>query len=190
MIKATSNIKDVVGELAAKLATLQKGGQGYDSTLREVATTMRAEMSRRIHSEGKNSNGSDIGSYSIKPMYVSLRAVPKPKGVGRGKNGQTKFANGKPHASKYYAGGYSDYKTDVGRNKLGKVNLSLTGQLSNQFSVIATTNGYGLGWANTEMYDRSQALTKKYGQVWNLTESEAKMSNEIAQEQINKIINS
>lgn len=190
MMKANTNLNDVLLSYAAKFASLTKGGQGYDSTLREVATAMRAEVSRRIHSAGKNSNDAPIGNYSTKPMYVSLSAVPKPKGVGRGKSGQTKFKDGSPHRSKYYASGYLDYKTDVGRNKLGTVNLSLTGQLSNQFSVIATSNGYGLGWSNDEMYNRSQALQKKYGQVWFLTEAETNLSNEIAQTQINKILNS
>lgn len=199
MIKATSNIKDVVGSLAAKLATLQKGGAGYDSTLREVATTMRAEMSRRIHSDGKNSNDADIGRYSTKPIYVSV-ATNVGRSFGRpiGKTGKSKYASGKKkgqdHKSRYFAGGYSEFKTAIGRNRLGKVNLSLSGQIANQFSVIATSNGYGLGWSNTEMQDRAAALEKKYGQdsfkVWALTESEQKLSNEIAQEQINKIIKS
>ena len=194
MIKANSNIKDLLAEYTAKLNSLSKGGQGYDSTLREVATTMRAEVSRRIHSDGKNSNDAVIGNYSTKSMYVSLSAIPRPKGVGRGKGGKTKFENGKPHKSKYYAGGYFGYKTDVGRNRLGTVNLSLTGQVSNQFSVIATSDSYGLGWSNTEMQNRAAALEKKYGQdsfkVWALTEAELNLSNEIAQNQINKILNS
>lgn len=194
MIRAESNIREVVANYTARLNSLNKGGQGYDSTMREVATTMRGEISRRIHSEGENANGGDIGRYSTNPIYVSV-AANAGRSFGRpiGKTRKSKFETGKKkgqdHRSRYFAGGYNEYKTAIGRNRLGKVNLSLSGQMANQFSIIATSDGYGLGWSNTEMFERARHLEKKYGQVWALTPDEKIMSTAIVQNQINKIIN-
>lgn len=178
MIRQTSNINQVIGNYLAKIQSFQKGGEGYDSALREVATTMRAEMSVRIHSEGKNANDSDIGQYSTKPIYVSAKSNPG-RSFGRpvGKTGKSKFqSTGLDHTSRYFEGGYNEFKTAIGRNQLGKVNLSLSGQLSNQFSVIPTSEGYGVGWADTEKRERADHLENKYGKVWGLTPEEKKLS--------------
>ena len=71
---------------------------------KEVATGVRASNLRRIHNDGKAANGSNIGSYSTKPMYVSLKASPR-KFTPKGKTGKTKFANGKSHKSGYFRDG-------------------------------------------------------------------------------------
>lgn len=197
MIKASSNVKDVTLKYINALEQLKKGSEGYDSTLREVATTMRGELTRRIHSEGKNSANATIGEYSTKPIYVSVNNnVGRSFGRPIGKTGRSKFESGKKkgqdHKSRYFAGGYKEYKTAIGRNRLGTVNLSLSGQLANQFSVIATSNGYGLGWNNTEMFERAGHLEKKYGQgskVWALTEDEKTLTAEIVNNRIKKLLN-
>lgn len=194
MITAKSNIKEVISGIIGKLDSLQPGGVGYGSTMREVATTMRAEMGRRIHSEGKNAQGSDIGNYSTKPMYVSVSANPG-RSFGRpiGKTGKSKFAGGKKkgqdHKSRYFSGGYNQYKTAIGRNRLGKVNLSLSGQQASQFSIAETPKGYGLGWANAEMQKRAGYQEKKYGKIWGLTQQEKELANKIAQKKIQEIFN-
>lgn len=191
MIKQNSNINEVVGRLISKLQSVEKGGELSDSILREVATTMRAEMTIRIHSEGKNANDSDIGQYSTTPMYVSISSNPG-RSFGRpiGKTGKSKFAStGLDHTSRYFSDGYSGFKTAIGRNQLGKVNLSLSGQLSNQFHVIAKSEGYGLGWSNDEMIQRAGYLQEKYGKVWSLTETEKTLTKEIAQRHLNSAFN-
>lgn len=190
MIKAQSNINQVVSNLLGKLQSFQKGGQGFDSALREVATTMRAEMTNRIHSEGKKADNSDIGQYSTTPLYVSTTANPG-RSFGRpiGKTGKSKFETGKKagqdHASRYFEGGYNQFKTAIGRNQLGKVNLSLSGQLSNQFQIIALADGYGIGWVDTEKRERADHLEKKYGKVWGLTEEEKQLSKKIIETHLN-----
>lgn len=199
MIRIKSNTKDLMREYTAKLESMKKGGQGYVTTMREIATTMRAEIGRRVHSEGKNSNDSDIGQYSKKPIYVNTDAnVGRSFGRPIGKTGKSKFESGKKkgqdHKSRYFAGGYNEFKTAIGRNRLGKVNFSLSGQMSNQFSVVEVGDTFGVGWANTEMTDRALALDKKFSRdsfkVYALTEKEKELSNAIAEQQIFKLLNS
>lgn len=146
MIKQNSNINEVIGRIISKVTSLEKGGQSNDSMLREIATTMRGEMSRRIHSEGRKSDGSDIGQYSK---------------------------------------AYGERKTRLGKNQLGKVNLSFTGQMSNQFQVIATTEGYGIGWSDEEKIRRAGYLEERYGKVWGLSEEEKTLSVSIAEKYFN-----
>lgn len=194
MIKMQSNVSQILNGYLEKLQSLTKGGVGYDSALREVATTMRAEMSRRIHSEGKNSQGADIGHYSTEPIYVSTKNNPG-RSFGRpiGKTGKSKFKGGEKagadHTSRYFAGGYNEYKTAIGRNTLGKVNLSLSGQLAAQFAVVETNDGYGIGWVDTEKRERAGHLQQKYGAVWSLTQQEKELSKKIAEQKIKEILN-
>lgn len=191
MIKATSNVNELIAGMLTKLNGYQKGGEGYSTVLREVATTMRGEMGRRIHSEGKNANDSKIGDYSTKPIYVSISDNPG-RSFGRpiGKTGRSVFkSTGKDHKSRYFEGGYSQFKTAIGRNQLGSVNLSLSGQMANQFSVVATADGYGLGWADTEKLERAKHLENKYGKVWGLTEGEKELANEIIADHFKQIFN-
>lgn len=149
MIQMKSNMGEVLGELTAKLQSFTPGGVGYGSTLREIATTMRAEIGRRVHSDGKNAEGGQIGNYSAE---------------------------------------YAAYRKKKGR-PIDKVNLSLTGQLSNQFVVVETSNSYGLGWADTEKQQRAVYLEERYGKVWALTSAEAELSQKIADQKIQEIFN-
>ena len=54
-------------KITAKLQSLEQS----DALLREVATTMLAETRERIHEEGKNANGGNIGTY--KKSYLEWR---------------------------------------------------------------------------------------------------------------------
>lgn len=186
MIRVNTNIDQVIGKLSTDVLSLRPGGELYDKVIRTVAVSMNAVVRTRIHEKGKAADGSDIGTYSTKPMYVSVDANPgKSFGKPTGKHGQAVFKTGKragkPHRSKYFAGGYNEFKTAIGRNQIGKVNLSLSGQLNSQLSVIGTANGYGLGWPDDEKYNRAMALERKYGKtIWGLTDEEAAQVPEIA----------
>lgn len=153
--------------------------QAIDTAVRTAATTALAEIKTRVFERGEATDG-DIGVYSRKPMYVSLSESPR-KFVPRGKNSDSpKLKNGKPRRSGYFQGGYDEFKTTVGRN-IGKVNLSLSGQLNNQMTIIATSKGYGLGWNNTEMAKRAQYFPIKYKkQIWLPTKDELELIKSVA----------
>jgi len=88
----------------------------------------------RIFNKGLDSKGSPVGTYSTEPIYISLRATPK-KFPPRGKNGQTKFKDGKQHRSGYFAGGYYQFKQAIGRAGAGrKINLELFGHFRKGFA--------------------------------------------------------
>ena len=177
-----TNANQVIRNLTQRLTN----PQSIDNTIKRIATTMLAELGTRVFEEGKASDEGDIGLYSKKPIYVSVASNPA-RSFGRpiGKTGKSKFESGKKagqdHKSRYFPQGYDQYKTTVGRNQLGKVNLSLSGQFSRQMTIIPTAKGYGIGWVNNEMFKRSGFFTKKYNKaIWKLTSDEGKLAQAIA----------
>lgn len=152
--------------------------QAIDTAVRIAATTALAEIKTRVFERGEASDDADIGVYSRKPLYVSLSESPR-KFVPRGKNSDSpKLKNGKQRKSGYFKGGYDEFKTVVGRN-IGKVNLSLSGQLNNQMTIIATSKGYGIGWNNTET--RAKYFPKKYKkEIWLPTKTELELIKAVA----------
>ena len=189
MIGMRTNIHSVLAPYILKLGTNEMA----DRVTKIVASTMLGDIRARIHQEGKASDGSDIGQYSTKPMYVSVKANPgRSMGTPFGKPNKfgkrfAKFASGKkagqPHTSKYFEQGYLAYKNAIGRNVLGKVNLSLSGQLDNQFTLIQTPVGWGLGWFDTEKIRRANALQdRKYRKrIWGLSKEETERAKAIAE---------
>jgi len=183
----SSNITDVMGSLSAKLTALAEND--YKNIIRTVATSMNGVISERIHEQGLDANGAKIGNYDTKPIYVNPNNATR-KFPTEGKKGKTKFiSTGLPHKTKYFDGGYNEFKTQVGKN-IGSVNLNLTGQMNNQFTVIATKDGYGLGWADEKIFDRARFFeTKKYNKtIWGVTESEGEIINEIVNNAVNDAI--
>lgn len=182
-MKLKSNLNSVIGKLEALLTNPET----FDSIVRTVAIGSLASMQTRIYEDGEKSDSTKIGKYSTTPIYVSVVANPG-KSFGRpiGKTGQSKFADGRDHKSRYFKDGYDGFKSAIGRNP-GFVNLSLSGQLNSQMSIITTSTGYGIGWIDTEKVDRALALQDKYGKLWSLTQNENEQAKKIA---INELIKS
>lgn len=180
-----------LGNIREVVKSLSLGGQLYDNVVRTTATSMLGVIKNRIHEEGKAADGSDIGRYdTTNPLYVNPKNSPKSFPV-EGKTGKTKFETGikkgQAHKTRYF-NSYSDFRQTIGR-RTDKVDLSLSGQLNSQFVVIATENGYGLGWNNQEMPDRARGLESKYAKkIWGLTEGEKELAVKIAQKEINDAI--
>lgn len=181
MISITTNLPQILAPIIANLNSAELA----DKVTRIVAVEMLGEMRARIHQQGMAADGGDIGKYSTAPLYVSVKQnVGKSFGAPLGKpnaNGKrfSKFASGKKagqsHKSRYFERGYEGYKNAIGRNVIGKVNLSLSGQLDAQFTLIQTPSGWGLGWLDAEKIKRAKALQdKKYRKkIWALTDEEA-----------------
>jgi len=156
-----------------KLNLLHPDNDTGSRIIREVALNYMAEMRDRIQNRGKASDGSDIGKYSTKPTYISIDQMDgrklKPEGKEfKGKRRST-FASGKkkgkPHSSRYFEDGYEQYKTEAGRNTLGKVNLTFTGQFFNQMQLLPVPQGWGVGWSGAELLARAKKFesSKMYG---------------------------
>lgn len=186
-MKLRTNIHQVIDPIVQKL----QSPVPYDKVLRIVATSMLGEIKVRIHQKGIASDGSDIGKYSTKPAYFPP-VSGLPKFDAQGKTGKKVFASGEKkgqaHKTRYFETGYSGLRGATGR-QVSKVDLSLTGQLDKQFTIIPTEKGYGLGWPDAEKLIRAKGLEKHYGkEIWNLTADEREKAILIANEEINNAI--
>ena len=110
--------------------------QANDVPLRLASYGSVAEVSERIFTNGGDAEGGQIGQYNNdKPIYINPKKAfgGSKLGTPRGKNGDTTFKNGKPHAT-VYLDSYKDYKSILGKPSSGAfVNLELSGDLKSDF---------------------------------------------------------
>lgn len=188
-IKITG-LQQLSDSLKKKLITIAD----KDKVLRTVATTMCGNLVVRIHENGENALEGNIGRYSTKPIYVSPKSSPRSFGANTGKGGKSTFKNGNKHKSRYFAGGYKDFRNKIGR-RIDVVNLSLSGQMQNDFSVgiknpIKTSAGWGLGFKNPLNAEKAEGLEKKYAPIWRLSGNEHRQAQHVADFETNKILKS
>lgn len=99
----------------------------------EVTNEIIARQENRIFNKGVGGNGTQLAKYSTKPIYVSLKQMPR-KVSPKGKFGTAKFKNGKLHTSAYFDQGYAEFKKAMGKGGGGHVNLWLTGKFRKGFA--------------------------------------------------------
>jgi hypothetical protein len=103
-----------------------------------------AEYKQRIFTQGLDTFGNQIGSYSTNPFYINPNS-PTLIGVAssgikpEGKTGKTVFKSGKPHKSKYLSEGYSELRQLTGRQN-ETVDLNFSGSLERSVKVIENAN--------------------------------------------------
>lgn len=169
MLLLATDIDKQLAPIMEKLKKMSPSSETGSRIVREVALNNMAQMRDRIQNRGGATTG-EIGSYSTKPIYVPTDEMPKKlkpegkpfKGKRRSffKSGKRK---GKPHSSRYFEKGYEGYKTAIGRNTLGKVNLTLTGQFFNQMQIFPTSKGWGIGWSSSAMLERARGFESSKG---------------------------
>jgi len=170
-------------EYIAKLQRQIDAINQFDIPLQKGVRNVMALQSKRIFLDAKNSTGGIIGAYGTEPLYFSEKTrlkTPLRKFPLKGKNGETKFKNGKLHKSGYFPN-YLSFKKAVGRNqRVGTVDLYLTGELHRH-------------WANGESFSKAEAIkvnqhnyivaisekdvkkVARYNNVFNLSLSERKI---------------
>lgn len=176
------------------LQSLRNNPMNY---MRPVVLVLAGVVRKRIHKEGKKANGSPIGTYSSE--YLKLRS-------GNYQNSD-KFSRGAKKGQNKNAGTYTDRtirlnkKTGVftGEDKVGKprinynrgsdpkVILSLTRQMEQDFVPIAENNVYGLGFNNPVNMDKAEWNEERYEGVYELSEDELKIAEEIITNYINGV---
>jgi hypothetical protein len=115
-----------------------------DKVQRAALSTSFAIHKQRIFAEGMDSKGQKIGTYGTKPISISKDKQAR-------QTGKT-----------YFKGGYSEYKTAVGKNP-GFVNLRNTDQMMADYQVIGNaSSGFGFGFQNDTNSDKSDWMTDKY----------------------------
>ena len=173
MIDIKNNSVQVFNKIA-NAASKQLGKDSIDQMLREVATTLAAEVRERVHEQGLDSNGQNIGTYSTNYMVKRTGSYKtKPK---------------------------KDTKRILyNRSNDTKVILSLTRQMENDFStgaknknVSKISGGYGIGWKNEINFKKAEWNETRYKRkIFNLTREEKdlaiKLANEILKDKIDAI---
>jgi len=98
-----------------------------------IAVQIQRELIKRLFDEGEGAQGK-LGTYDTTAGYFTKKQF-KNKGAfrGKGKTGETKFANGEPHKSMYLEDGYKELKQIQGYES-GFVNLQYSKDLRNDFS--------------------------------------------------------
>ena len=117
----------------------------------EVATIIR-DRAFPSSGVGRDETGAPYSAYSTKPIYVSKKSPPRAadmpapvgvaastiaKGKGRTKDGRDRGETGKGRKTVFYAGGYSQYRSSIGRST--DKNLVLTGQTARALSHLRST---------------------------------------------------
>ena len=172
MLTIHSNINTIINSKLTQLHEIQPGGAVYDAAMHDATDTQLRNIKQRIHTDGRASDGSDIGQYSIKPMYMNPKNSPMAF-QPMGKTGRDTFIkSGKPHLTRYFDQGYRAFREEVGLAS-GKVVLTLSGALRDGLMVMPAAGGYALGWSDATLYDLSQALETKYTKpIWVATADE------------------
>lgn len=134
---------------------------------------LEADMKDRIFLEGKDSDGSAIGNYSTKPIYVPVAGTsqvrssslkPRGKWAKKGQRNQGTFKNGKERKSMYLPGGYSEYRKVVGRqNKT--VDLNLTGSLLKDIRIDPSEGVSKLVFTTDKKAEIAAGNEKRFGKT-------------------------
>lgn len=190
-IKIESNASSVILNLEKKLVE-GLSSANIDKLTREMAVTTAANMRERIHEEGKDANGSQIGVYTTEYMKVRTGVYPNSDKRKSGKNkGQAK------NAGLYTKGkNKGQQRKKYNRSTDRKVIISLTRQLENDFTLGAQNktptkinDGYGIGFKNNKNAIIAEGLQKRYRKrIWFLTVKEREDALLIAQKFINNTI--
>lgn len=119
----------------------------------EVATMIR-DRAFPNSGVGRDDRGRPYSSYSTKPIYVSKKSPPRAadmpapvgvtaatiaKGKGRTKDGRDRGETAKGRKTVFYEGGYSQYRSSIGRSSGSAKNLVLTGQTARALSYLRST---------------------------------------------------
>jgi hypothetical protein len=177
-----SNISEIV---RLKVEGLQKLSHP-DEMLRTVAAAVLPELKKRVHIDGKGSDGSAIGTYS--PGYMKLRTgnYANSGKVSRGANkGKLKDAGTISRGDRK-----GQPRPKYNRTADTKVIGSLTRQMENGLSIMPAGNGYGIGYTNPHNYDKSQWLEGTYKKdIWELTVEEKALAQQTAEDFIQQALN-
>lgn len=163
---------DYTPSQAAELIRLIPGAiqQAMETEQAIAILDVEADIKQRVHLDGKDALGNNIGQYSTTPGYFSVEGsrkkygsqVPTSKLRGRGKNkrGQ-KFANGNPRKSMYFEEGYSGFRRLLDR-PTDKVNLKFTGNMTGSIASGSNGNVATIAFTNPEASELARAHEERY----------------------------
>lgn len=164
MITITTNMGDVLELIKVKLNNIN--GQRICMAMANHAI---GDMRKRIHVEGKDSNNSQIGTYS--DGYMKVRTDNFKSDV---------YTRGKKKSEK---------RILYNRNEGTKVIASLTREMENTMKVFPLENGAGIGWDDKHNFDKSEWVEETYGKnIYQLTSDELSNVKRVAYEEVEKAL--
>ena len=152
---------------------------------KEQAVETVGMFRKRIHQEGKASDGSQIGTYSIGYMKVRTGNYGNSGRVSRGEN------SGKLKNAGLYVRGAKKGSPRPKYNRTGdtQVILSLTRQMENDMTVIPIENGWAVGYNNPLNFKKAGWAEDKYRKkIFSLTTEERERVIGIAQTAIDNAL--
>ena len=127
-----------------------------------AARDVLPDVARRVFTDGKASDGSAIGSYSTKPIYISK------------KNSPVQNAGEPKEKTLFFPGGYRQFKSDIGRGD--GVNLKVFGRLQSDYLTPKkenTATGVRYDLKESPNAEKKAGAEKRFGKaIFDLTEKE------------------
>lgn len=128
-----------------------------DRNIRTAFTSTLVIHKPRIFEKGLSADGSKIGIYSTKPSSISKSRQAR-------NTGKT-----------YFKGGYSEYKTDIGKNP-GFVILRDRDQMYADYGVYGSAGVWGIGFQNQFNADKSGWMEDYFDKkIFQLNENEVQV---------------
>lgn len=141
-----------------------------DKPKRVAASTVLAIQRERIFAQGKSSDGSQIGTYSTKPISISESRQAR-------NTGQTRFE-----------GGYAEYKSKIGKNP-GYVNLRNTDQMYADYGYVVSDRDLSLGFQNDDNAQKRAWMEDKYSkEIFHQSDAEIDMFIDVLVNEQSKMI--
>jgi len=175
------------------------GGDLAKVALGKPALNLYAEIRKRVFEQGKNSDNSNTGQYSVKPLYVSKKMFAKPGAFSpRGKKGEVgdklvptyqlkrgnikptnrvikNFSvvksNNKPRTTMYLPQGYKELR-DIQGFRTDVVDLTYRGELKKDFAIAQDGQAFLIGFKTKPQSDKRFALERQFGPVFYATTQE------------------
>lgn len=192
--------EDLTPQQAASLAELigTAAVAGATAELLPATLNVEANIRRRTFNEGQRANGQPIGSYSTKPFYLSIAGakgkygtqLPTSSLTARGKPGKGKkkgatakklFDEVVPLTSKYYGGGYAEFREDMNRQS-GYVDLMLSGALAESLKTGLVKNESTIAFSTAEQAEKARGNEKRFtGEEGTIFAANTKDTDELLQ---------
>ena len=186
-ITVTTDINQVLNQVAGNFELLLN----KEYLLRPLAIETIPNMKERIHKDGAGSDGAQIGTYSSGYMAIRTGNYANAK---KTKEGKVKNAGVFTKGAKAFsdvASKKQNPRPNYNRSSDTKVIVSLTRQLENDWAVLGTEKGYGIGFNNPFNKDKAGWVEEnKKRIIFNLSEYEKQYITERLQELVNGAINS
>ena len=166
-----------------------------DNTARRIsqaaAIQVIAEYKQRIFLNGLDTNGDEIGQYSVNPFYINpltLTTVSASDVTPQGKNGQKVFKNGNPHKTRYLTKGYKELRQlTVGNSD--KVDLNFGGSLFQSIEVVEKGLNSVVTYSNStlaEIMEGNEIRFKK--EIATVSDAELEQGQEAARNELLAIL--